>query len=527
MEARTAYFLFSLHPHFSTKDEMLIPFSSLLTFPLIDNDQHGSHSPFLSSEKEKNRNILPPPSSHIVCTTNFPAPASFLPWHYAKQTLKKDGSVIWIGCTGTGEEHVRQILRKATVSSGSNRNAHVPSKLVYFDAFEAMHGGSILEHASSSSSGNDSSRLALLRLQHRLEQILERIPQTESPDQEGPILVIIEDAAALAWTIERLTSESIDVFGGEEEKGEVEREAEDERSNQDPRIRLLREKRRLGSEKAIHKDEIGHLFGQFIIEQIWKQTCVPANAVLLTHLTTDNTSIEPPKSHLPATRGGSYGVGTGFDADDAGEENEDEELYEDQPIDWQEEDGSLKSGENGNPSRIGSGRVAGVAAANIDWRIDSLLRQLLPHSDVWIEMRGLRSGKARDCHGEVCVYGLGRTCKARNVPLPKLPMPVDPLAEVRKQDRTLSQFNQLSLSSTTRSLFDARSNQKQSSPKSAKLSCIQESTLRFTLHAWKMEVWCEGREKSMLFRIDPNGEAMAWSRGVAHDVQNDNNLNTH
>lgn len=500
---------------------MFIPFSSLLTFPDIDLRPQAIRTTSSNPKDNKKRNILPPPTSHFVCTTNFPAPASFLPWHYAKHTLKNNGYVIWIGCTGTGEEHVRHTLRKAGATSTASKNAHLTSKLVYFDAFEAMQGGAMLEHASSSATGSDSSRLSLLRLQHRLEQVLERIPQADSEEEEStqsPILVIIEDAAALAWTIERLTSESIDVFG-DEGKDDTAKQADDDKANHDPRIQLLREKRRMGNGTAIHKDEIGHLFGQFIIEQIWKQTCVPANAVLLTHLTTDNTSIEPPKSHLPATRGGSYGVGTGFDADDAGEENEDEELYEDQPEDWQQEDGKEGTQENGNPAKAGTRRSGGVAAANIDWRVDSLLRQLLPHSDIWIEMRGLRSGKARDCHGEVCVYGLGRPCKARNVPLPKLPMPADPLTEIRSQDRTLSQFNQLSLSSATKSLFDGNK-----AAHDKQTSALEKSTLKFTLHAWKMEVWCEGREKAMLFRIDPNGEAMAWSRGSAHsttDTRND------
>jgi hypothetical protein len=500
---------------------MLIPFSSLLTFPSLDRNQQQTSTPVNNPKDDKKRSILPPPTSHIVCTTNFPAPASFLPWHYAKHTLKNNGVVIWIGCTGTGEEHVRQTLRKAGATSNASRNAHLTSKLVYFDAFEAMQGGTMFEHASSSTSGNDSSRLALLRLQHRLEQILERIPQSDSEGeiiQSQQILVIIEDAAALAWTIERLTSESIDVFG-DEGKDDSTKQVDDDKANQDPRIQLLREKRRMGNGTAIHKDEIGHLFGQFIIDQIWKQTCVPANAILLTHLTTDNTSIEPPKSHLPATRGGSYGVGTGFDADDAGEENEDEELYEDQPEDWQQGDGKEGEQESGNQTKSGIRRSAGVAAANIDWRVDSLLRQLIPHSDIWIEMRGLRSGKARDCHGEVCVYGLGRPSKARNVPLPKLPMPADPLTELRSQDRTLSQFNQLSLTSTTRSLFD--NNNKPTHDKNA--SALEKSTIKFTLHAWKMEVWCEGREKAMLFRIDPNGEAMAWSRGAAHGATDSHN----
>lgn len=130
-------------------------------------------------------------------------------------------------------------------------------------------------------------------------------------------------------------------------------------------------------------------------------------AALLVHLTTDNTSIEAPHGRSSASRGGSYGVGTGFDADDAGEENEEEELYEEHAEQWlpvdEEEHSALRA-------EIENAKHA-VAAAGIDWRVDSLLRRLLLRSDFWIETRGLRSGKARDCHGEVSnvelLYRLG------------------------------------------------------------------------------------------------------------------------
>lgn len=136
------------------------------------------------------------------------------------------------------------------------------------------------------------------------------------------------------------------------------------------------------------------------------------DASLLVHLATDNTSIFPPTSRAPASRGGSYGVGTGFDADDAGEENEEEELYEEHTEQWSSVDGQERdeAHDHQKAPRIGTAdlidtEVHSVAAAATDWRTDSLLRRILQRTDVWIETRGLRSGKARDCHGEVCIVG--------------------------------------------------------------------------------------------------------------------------
>ena len=118
------------------------------------------------------------------------------------------------------------------------------------------------------------------------------------------------------------------------------------------------------------------------------------SAALLTHLTAESTTIIPPTPHTGPTRGGSYGVGTGFDADDAGEEKEDEELYEDVSESWHEVPSKVED-KHTRRSNEGAGR------SSTDWRVDSLLRKLLLTADLWVEARGLRSGKARDCHGEV------------------------------------------------------------------------------------------------------------------------------
>lgn len=126
---------------------------------------------------------------------------------------------------------------------------------------------------------------------------------------------------------------------------------------------------------------------------------------MLTHLTTESTTVLAPSAHSQNGRsGGSYGVGTGFDADDAGEENEEEELYED-VVDPLEEEPFASDEEKGTddkgPTENGNSFNATFTKESIDWRVDSLLRRLLLKADFWVEVRGLRSGKARDCHGEV------------------------------------------------------------------------------------------------------------------------------
>jgi hypothetical protein len=134
---------------------------------------------------------------------------------------------------------------------------------------------------------------------------------------------------------------------------------------------------------------------------------------LLTHLTADSTTIKPPTSHAQASRGGgAYGVGTGFDADDAGEENEEDELYED-IVDEETPESSEQDGQE--ETKADKRESATFAKDSVDWRVDSLLRKLLLTADLWIEARGLRSGKARDCHGEVSMPSLMAKAKYTNV----------------------------------------------------------------------------------------------------------------
>jgi hypothetical protein len=206
-------------------------------------------------------------------------------------------------------------------------------------------------------------------------------------------------------------------------------------------------------------------------------------AILLTHLTAESSSIIPPTPHIQPTRGGSYGVGTGFDADDAGEENEDE-LYEDYTEVFQEE--QSPAGESSDVN----GEVS-LSSAGVDWRVDSLIRTLLLNADLWIEVRGLRSGKARDCHGEVSIHSLFRPCMARQKALPQLPMPSDPLRKLRSKDRAsrpLAHLNGLSIASTS-------------------------APTLLPSKAWNMDIQCAGRENAMLFRVEAVGEAVAWNRG--------------
>lgn len=99
---------------------------------------------------------------------------------------------------------------------------------------------------------------------------------------------------------------------------------------------------------------------------------------------------------------------------------------------------------------------------------------------------------------QICVYGLERPCRARNVPLPTLPMPADPLDELRAFDRSarpLTQFSRLSLAGGSG-------------------GAVVPAT-GTSLHAWRIDARCEGREAAMLFRVEPSGEAHAWSRGGA------------
>lgn len=446
---------------------MEVPFTSLLTFP----------SQYTPGHFDSTRTVLAPPDTHLICTSAYPAPSDFLPLFYARHALLAHHSVIWIGCTGTGEAHTRSALRK--MGTGTSHKVLLDESFVYLDALDDISSGSVQD-------GHQDARPALMRLKHRLSQVLSHLERRANRDtEEGKestkgYVVIIDDAAVLAWTI-------LSLSGTSKGSGDGDLKSEDAEDSVDPRVKLLRDKRRQGA-SAIHHDEIGARLGA-CLEELRRECCSPAGAVLLTHLSADNTSIFPPVSKIPASRGGDYGVGTGFDADDAGEENEDEEVYE-EVAEWKEEEEIAEDQDNqeGAPSR------GAVAAASVDWRVDSFLRRLLPDADVWIEVRGLRSGRARDCHGEVCVFGLERACVARNKPVPVLPMPADPLGQVRSRDRTakpLKNFSHMSLGSN---------------------HVAGKATI--PISAWRIESRCEGRDEAMLFRIEPSGEAIAWSRGA-------------
>lgn len=277
---------------------MLLPFASLLTFPVDSTDPSTNAN-----------SVLPPPSAHVVCTTAYPAPSGFLAWHYARHALAAHGGhVVWIGCGGVGERHVRATLRRALVSGGSagggegakERQAEAAARrLVYLDALDTLTSIPSFDRddddaaagpSSSSSSaplsdhpGHDA-RPALLRLQHRLEQVLGRIRGGEeeasgdeendqtaaqaarAPRRRRPILVVLDDVSALSWCIENLsTTESATSDAGSHH---------DEPDVQDPRIKVLRDKRRQGG-TAVHRDETGHRLGAFIEEQLRVETCDP------------------------------------------------------------------------------------------------------------------------------------------------------------------------------------------------------------------------------------------------------------
>lgn len=127
------------------------------------------------------------------------------------------------------------------------------------------------------------------------------------------------------------------------------------------------------------------------------------DGALWTHLTAENTTIIPPSLSNPhsSSRGG-HGVGTGFDADDAGEEDDEDLVFEE--VDDESETSNSALDQTSSTAKNGAKTASSALLPpddTVDWRIDSLLRALVSSADFWIEVRGLRSGKARDCHGEV------------------------------------------------------------------------------------------------------------------------------
>ncbi|UZJ54053.1 hypothetical protein CBS101457_003373 [Exobasidium rhododendri] len=332
----------------------------------------------LTFETSDGRTPIPPPTTHLLGTSSYPAPTNFLPLHYARIFLNSaEGSsrkrdkrvVIWIGCDGSNENHHRSALRRNGVNVSKQ-------SFIYIDAMEE-----ILEQPTASAASQSA---ALDRLHTRVEeqlsvatrytQISEESEEIASGSELGMArcLVVVDDASALAWSISALDDE---------------RELDDESGRVDPRVQLLRSKKK----GAIQRDSVGLLLGTWIEERL-RKTCGVNMAILLTHLTAESSSIIAPAPHIQPSRGGSYGVGTGFDADDAGEENEDE-LYEEVADFFTEE--SKESDD-----KIDANGEVTATNAGVDWRVDSLIRRLLLDADLWIEIRGLRSGKARDCHGE-------------------------------------------------------------------------------------------------------------------------------
>jgi hypothetical protein len=366
-------------------------------------------SSVLTFETPVGRTAIPPPKTHILATTTYPAPSNFLPLHYARIFLNSSegGSqtggkkvVIWLGCDGSGENNLRNALRKNGVNVSKQ-------SFIYIDALEE-----VLEQQEAINSRQDA---ALDRLYTRVEEQLSAATRyaAEDGDQDGSederssasCLVIVDDASALAWSITALADDQEGQQGGSSSMHKV-----------DHRVQLLRSKRK----GAIQTDSVGKGLANWLGESLRKccetvsgmcgcgcdLSCsiltyfflhLKNSAILLTHLTAENTTIVPPIAHTQPTRGGSYGVGTGFDADDAGEEREDEELYEDF-TEMPAEDTTSNEGKGNNK---GTEMETATTNASLDWRVDSLIRSLLLSADLWIEVRGLRSGKARDCHGEV------------------------------------------------------------------------------------------------------------------------------
>lgn len=211
----------------------MVPLSSLLTF-----------------DTPLGRTGLPPPTTHLLATSTYPAPSNFLPLHYARTFLSSAASpekkvVIWIGCEGASEAHHRNCLKKNGVAVTSQ-------SFVYIDALEEVLEPQKKGHSSQSS--------ALERLYTRVEEHLSTAARYTEADIEerildenkGPArcLVILDDASALAWSITALDRE---------EGGEVEEQI-------DHRVQMLRSKRR----GAIQRDEVGEALARWMENRLRK-----------------------------------------------------------------------------------------------------------------------------------------------------------------------------------------------------------------------------------------------------------------
>lgn len=202
-------------------------------------------SSLLSFDSRSGKVTTPPPTTHIIATSTYPAPTNFLPLHYARNFLdtksgqEKRKVVIWIGCDGSGEAHYRSALKRC----GTNVNK---TNLVYIDAVE-----DILESPSGSSNSLDLQRL-LSKIDEQLEIVSRSLEEDDIDANENEsvsrILVIIDDASALAWAISDLDEE-------EEELGDA---------KVDPRVRLLRSK----CKGAIQKDKVGIALARWIDDHV-------------------------------------------------------------------------------------------------------------------------------------------------------------------------------------------------------------------------------------------------------------------
>lgn len=217
-------------------------------------------SSLLTFETATGRTSIPPPTSHLLCTSTYPAPSNFLALHYARIFLantegeQRTGNdekkvVLWIGCDGSGEAHHRNSLKR-------NGASFTKESFIYIDALEE-----ILEGPTTSGNGFTQSA-ALQRLHTRIEEQLDAVSRyTEMDDEKEALhvsekapkcLVILDDASSLAWSITAL-----DKVDEKESQGE---------SQVDPRIQLLRSKRK----GAIQNDAIGQTVARWIEESLRK-----------------------------------------------------------------------------------------------------------------------------------------------------------------------------------------------------------------------------------------------------------------
>lgn len=349
--------------------------SSLLTFP-ISSSSHQSNA---------ERTPLSPPSTHIVSTATQPAPSSFLPLHYARLFLAASRPVVWVCCDAAGKAHWRALLRKATGASA---------------AFLEAHWHFVDATAGDAFDGRPSARLK--RLHDAVEATIQKacpavsskpLPSSSLKSrtwEQASALVVLDDAAALAWALDSTAEDWIE---------EDEEEQAPSQDQSDGRLELLR---RSGKKGGVKEDATGKGVARWI--EGLAQLCAEYDCALTTHMTVENTTIIAPSLSNPhsSSRGG-HGVGTGFDADDAGEEDDEDLVFED--IDEEIESAPAAAHEDASTVETKTKVITASSSLppddTIDWRVDSLLRVLLASADFWIEVRGLRSGKARDCHGEV------------------------------------------------------------------------------------------------------------------------------